>query len=271
MYFPLKLTKRIKLKDSPWSKVQNLRLSPNKILLADDSHFAIFDCQTRKIISHFEELNSFKNNTIALFFTTNTENVLLLLKSSKIVVFNTNNQSTTRCYSNLPRILKSVIIPQRETENTHIIKESKIKTILHGIHQTDSKHDFQTRSKLEIEWMDYENDSLIVIIKNEFLVHQCGSWYSYQRPEKAKLCVSYYEQNNQCCTAVQYNEDGILIFCQLTSNQMVCNEIQMPVKDASKVIIKTSQDGVYQAIALDQNMFIVVNKIHIKVTKGLLG
>ena len=125
MYFPLKAKKPVKLKESPWSKIQNF--SSNKLLLADDSHFAIFDIETRKIQTSFEDLRSFQSDIIAVFLTRNTENVLLLLKTSKIIVFNISKQNITRVYNNLPRILKRNLNYEAEVEIDHDIKTTALK------------------------------------------------------------------------------------------------------------------------------------------------
>ena len=128
-----------------------------------------------------------------------------------------------------------------------------LRTFLQGIHQKDIKHDFQSRSNLDIEWMDYENygHSLIVMVQQEFLVHHSGTWYSYQRPKNSIACTAFCDRNNLFWTAVQFNENGMLIFCQLTSTQMICSEIQIPIetRTPSKVVIKSSQDGKFQAIS----------------------
>ena len=125
MYFPLKVRKPVKLRESPWSKIQNL--SSNKLLLADDSHFAIFDIETRKIQTSFEELRSFQSDIIAVFLTRNTENVLLLLKTSKIIVFNISKQNITRVYNNLTRILKRNLNYETEVKIDHDIKTTALK------------------------------------------------------------------------------------------------------------------------------------------------
>ena len=86
--------------------------------------------------------------------------------------------------------------------------------------------------------MDYENDSLIIIIRKEFLIHQSGTWYSYQRPLKPIACLPFYDSNTSCWNTLQLNEDGQLVFCQLAVTQMICSDIQMPIRNASNVIIK---------------------------------
>ena len=136
----------------------------------------------------------------------------------------------------LPRILKEAFVKQELQEAP--VNQSKIKTFLQGIYQSETKHDFQTRCSLEIDGMDYENDSLIIIVRKEFLIHQSGTWYSYQRPPKAKACLPFYDDNTSLWNTLQLNEDGILVFCQLAVTQMICSDIQMPIRNASNVIIK---------------------------------
>ena len=86
--------------------------------------------------------------------------------------------------------------------------------------------------------MDYENDSLIIMIRKEFLIHQSGTWYSYQRPLKPIACLPFYDDTTSCWNTLQLNEDGLLVFCQLAVTQMICSDIQMPIRNASNVIIK---------------------------------
>ena len=86
--------------------------------------------------------------------------------------------------------------------------------------------------------MDYENDSLIIIIRKEFLIHQSGTWYSYQRPLKPIACLPFYDDTTSCWNTLQLNEDSLLVICQLAVTQMICSDIQMPIRHASNVIIK---------------------------------
>jgi hypothetical protein len=143
------------------------------------------------------------------------------------------------------------------------LNQSKIKTFLQGIYQSETKHDFQTRLSLKIDGMDYKNDSLIIIVRKEFLIHQSGTWYSYQRPLKPIACLPFYDDTTSFWNILQLNQDGLLVFCQLAVTQMICSDIQMPIRNASNVIIKASRDGKYQALTLDQHVFIIFNKNHI--------
>ena len=98
----------MKIKDSPWSKVQIL--CANTVLLADDSHFAIYNHKTNKLKTSFDELIPFKSDVCAVFLTRNAKFVLIVLKNSRIIVFDTSNKVLTRQYSNLPRILKEELV-----------------------------------------------------------------------------------------------------------------------------------------------------------------
>ena len=234
MYFPLELGEFLKIKDPPWSQLQYL--CSNRLVLSDDSHFAIYNLETHKIQTSFDELNRYKSDIYAVFVTRNSATVLILLKNEQLLVFDILSQSITKQFSNLPRILKEAFVKPELQEAP--VNQSKIKTFLQGIYQSETKHDFQTRLSLEFDGMDYENDSLIIIIRKEFLIHQSGTWYSYQRPLKPIACLPFYDDTTSCWNTLQLNEDGLLVFCQLAVTQMICSDIQMPIRHASNVIIK---------------------------------
>ena len=128
MYFPLKLGKFEKIKDPPWSQLQYL--CSNRLVLSDDSHFAIYNLETHKVQTSFDELNRYKSDIYAVFVTRNSATVLILLKNEQLIVFDILSQSITKQFSNLPRILKEAFVKPEIQEA--LVNQSKIKTFLQG-------------------------------------------------------------------------------------------------------------------------------------------
>ena len=128
MYFPLKRGEFVKIKDPPWSQLQYL--CSNRLVLSDDSHFAIYNLETHKIQTSFDELNRYKSDIYAVFVTRNSATVLILLKNEQLIVFDILSQSITKQFSNLPRILKEAFVKPELQEAP--VNQSKIKTFLQG-------------------------------------------------------------------------------------------------------------------------------------------
>ena len=73
------------IKDPPWSLLQYL--CPNRVVLSDDSHFAIYNLETHKIQTSFDELSGYKSDIYAVFVTRNSATILILLKNEQLIVF----------------------------------------------------------------------------------------------------------------------------------------------------------------------------------------
>ena len=120
----------MKIKDPPWSKLQYL--CSNRLVLSDDSHFAIYNLETHKIQTSFDELNRYKSDIYAVFVTRNSATVLILLKNEQLIVFDILSQSITKQFSKLPRILKEAFV-KPELQEAPPVNQSKIKTFLQGM------------------------------------------------------------------------------------------------------------------------------------------
>ena len=181
MFLPLKISKKVKLKNPPWFQIQFV--DSNRLLLIDDNNFAIFDHKNGKINCNCPEAE----NIIAVFLSKTEQEHLVILYEEVIEVIDIVNQEFVKSFDNLPNCLKF------KKEKNH--QPPKFKNLF-GI-QKNVQHDFDTKSKLGLDFIEYSNGSLIVSIGPELLVFDNDKWYSYELPIGTFSHRAFYDFKSQ--------------------------------------------------------------------------
>ena len=107
MKFPVKFIQYKTLKYPKWSEL--LWLSNNILLVKDNVNFALIDIESNRIYQNFPDLHSYKTDITVVFISRCKQYVILLLNTSKILIFDLKILKVVKIYECLPKQLQFIL------------------------------------------------------------------------------------------------------------------------------------------------------------------
>ena len=216
MKIPLKFKSYKKLKYPEWS--ETIWLNNNIILAKDDVNFAFIDIHEDKIIQDFPDLHPYLSNIIALFVSRNKKFVILVLNTSRILIFDLKSFKIVQIFESLPKKFREYLLQQKCPKKPKTNENYEVKRIF-GIQTPAKNHVTDQINQLDILTIDYilleNSSSLLIVLKSEILLCTNQQWFSYEDiinfSSTSNSIELFYNHNNGSWNIYQFIENAILI------------------------------------------------------------
>ena len=217
MRIPLKFKSYKKLKYPEWSEA--IWLNDNILLVKDDVNFAFIDIHEDKIIQDFPDLHPYQSNIIALYVSRNKKFVILVLNTSRILIFDLKSFKIIQVFESLPKKFREYLLQQKRPKPNKNENENYGVERIFGVQTPAKNHVTDQINQLDILTVDYilleNSSSLLIVIKSEILVCTSQQWFSYEDiinfSSTSNSIELFYNHTVGSWNIYQFVENSILI------------------------------------------------------------